>query len=600
MTMVFYKYVNIFIATITLLNLAACRFNFFGKSELEKKIRSDFKEQLIPLPPVPYAETMGRVPKSEEIELGRSLFNDPIVSRNNEVSCSTCHLTNHGFTDGNSLSIGVLGQGGPTGDTVGRTFGKGVLNDRRAFGDDSFGFLAQNKMFRNTLSTVNVAYRMKRDNTDGLFHDGRFGSLFFQTLLPIHTSMEMCGENPVPIKNNPFEPGGIYFKTPVHLTHVNTFDGYEGRDLGQFNAAATEITGVPTFRPNGTLSVPGRNECLAIAIAKIRSVPEYQKKFKAIYDSEVTDQLVSTALTSFIITQVSKRTPYDEFVKGESTLTDEQLKGMAAFFTPLGKTYKYKEETINGAGCFKCHNAPLFGGTGFASLGVRSDRFSILSKPQNITTVKSAFFGRVHLQRGIDPGCHVEGVTVSDDGYAPDIGRANATFKNEDCFKMRVPQLRNVIETYPYFHHGTARGQGELSDDLETRALAALNQVVKYHLRGPIDPKTYSKNLDNPKIFYDDLHQKDYYIPYFNQNFIALDPTDPQHNDVINLFPANLSEVEIKNLIDFIAYGLYDRESVQVGDLGNDLSHPKEVLSGFKPSITRDNGNQTELPPNTK
>lgn len=598
MIMALFRYVKF---SFICLLLSSCSFIFKENKMLETKIRKDFKNNLKELPKVPYLELMGRIPNKEEIELGRQLFNDPIISRNNDVSCATCHLTNHGFGDGNSLSIGPLGIGGPTGDTVGRSFGKGVLSDRRGFGDDSLGHLAQNKMFRNTLSTVNVAYRMRRDNSDGLFHDGRFGSLLFQTLLPIHTPMEICGENPVPTKDNPFAPGTLWFKSPVHLKHVNTFDANEGRDLGEFHGVATDIIGIPTFRPNGTLSIPGRNECLAITIAKIKSVPEYNNQFIKLYGHEVTDNLLSVALTSFLLTHVSKNTPYDQFVKGEDSLSTNQLKGFISFFTPLGASYKVGKDNIPGGGCFKCHDAPMFGGTGYVGLGVRGDKFSPLSKPTNITTASGSFFGKIHLQRGIDPGCHVANITVSNDSYAPDIGRANATFKNEDCFKIRVPVLRNVVETYPYFHHGTARGQGVLSDDLMTRSKAALTDVIKYHLRGPIDPAIYGLSKKASQVYYDELQQKDYFIPINRQNFVSIDLSDPQQNDVLALFPVtNFSEEDISNLVSFISEALYDKKSVVEGDLGNDVSHPKKVLSGFTPSITRDNGNQMEIPPNSE
>ncbi|MFN4122119.1 MAG: cytochrome-c peroxidase [Flavobacteriales bacterium] len=44
----------------------------------------------------------------EGFELGRRLFFDPILSRNNSISCSSCHAQVHAFADhGTSLSFGV-------------------------------------------------------------------------------------------------------------------------------------------------------------------------------------------------------------------------------------------------------------------------------------------------------------------------------------------------------------------------------------------------------------------------------------------------------------------------------------------------------------
>ena len=43
--------------------------------------------------------------------LGRRLFYDPLLSANNEVACATCHIQEHAFSDGDSVSsAGVSGQ----------------------------------------------------------------------------------------------------------------------------------------------------------------------------------------------------------------------------------------------------------------------------------------------------------------------------------------------------------------------------------------------------------------------------------------------------------------------------------------------------------
>jgi cytochrome c peroxidase len=43
-------------------------------------------------------------------ELGKELFFDPILSRNFDISCSSCHLTNLAFTDGLKVSVGTDGR----------------------------------------------------------------------------------------------------------------------------------------------------------------------------------------------------------------------------------------------------------------------------------------------------------------------------------------------------------------------------------------------------------------------------------------------------------------------------------------------------------
>lgn len=49
----------------------------------------------------------------EGVELGRKLFYDPILSKDNTQSCSSCHSQEYGFTDhGNNVSVGVDGIAG--------------------------------------------------------------------------------------------------------------------------------------------------------------------------------------------------------------------------------------------------------------------------------------------------------------------------------------------------------------------------------------------------------------------------------------------------------------------------------------------------------
>ena len=246
---------------------------------------------------------------------------------------------------------------------------------------------------------------------------------------------------------------------------------------------------------------------------------------------------------------------------------------------------------VTGAGCFQCHNAPEFGGHEFFSLGVKSSEKSPLSRALRAFKGNEVFFGRQRLQRGIIPDCHIAEVSVSRQGYAPDIGRASGTFKSDDCFKFRVPVLRNVLQTYPYFHHGTERAQRMNEKNIKKRALQALRNVILYHLRGPIDPVIY-RSTNQEEVFADPWFQKDFFIPHFAQNF-----TGPKKN-ARQAFPVVLEPETLKGLVDFIAFGLLDEGATILGDLGNDVRHPKKVWSGFFPSISRDQGSQLELPPN--
>ena len=44
---------------------------------------------------------------TERWSLGKRLFYDPILSRDNSISCASCHQPERAFTDGNELSVGI-------------------------------------------------------------------------------------------------------------------------------------------------------------------------------------------------------------------------------------------------------------------------------------------------------------------------------------------------------------------------------------------------------------------------------------------------------------------------------------------------------------
>lgn len=573
---------------LALLILFSCRNANKETNELSEIARSDFKPHFKKLPKIDYLTLLGGKPSQAELKLGRMLFNDTILSRNNDVSCATCHLANHGFADGNDLTVGSLGAGGPNGNNVGRRQFEGALSTNRHFGDDGTHFKATRRMFRNSLSTINVAYRVNPKTDSGLLWDGRFGDLLFQILLPIHTPEELCGYNPLPLKGeNIFKEGGALFDKPVAIEHSHFVDGYSGANKNLFNFKKVSIKGIPRFRENGQLTIPNRNECMALAIAKIRSVPAYRSLFKAAYNSEkVTDHRIASALAAFVMTHVSKNTKFDQFIKGENVLSVSQLKGMSQFFTPYGKEYEFGGEKLKGMGCVSCHTPPTFDSHRFETLGVVSHAGSSLARPQFVSG-GSGFFNKERGQRGTPPECHIEGKTfLSDSRYAPDIGRAQASFKKEDCFKFRVPTLRNVLSSYPYFHHGTEKAQSLPANSVQERANMALKNAIRYHLRGPYLPEIITKGRYRNN-FFDDLFQRDLLIPYYSLNFGFT--ADKIRND--------FSDKEVDYIHDFVANALYDKDSTVFGDMGNDVSHPHRVPSGFSPSITRDHGHQFELMP---
>ena len=88
----------------------------------------------------------------EGVALGRMLFFDPVLSRDSSISCSSCHLPEMSFTDGNALSKGVAG-----------------LEGRRS-----------------AMNLLDIAFHHA-----GLFWDGRSPTLEEQALHPVTDPLEM-------------------------------------------------------------------------------------------------------------------------------------------------------------------------------------------------------------------------------------------------------------------------------------------------------------------------------------------------------------------------------------------------------------------------
>lgn len=94
--------------------------------------------------------------------LGRVLFYDKHLSRNDSISCASCHLQQHAFADPRQVSVGF--QGGLT--------------------------------RRNAMSLVNLRYSRIRGSSPGFFWDERAATLEDQVLMPIQDKIEMGMELP--------------------------------------------------------------------------------------------------------------------------------------------------------------------------------------------------------------------------------------------------------------------------------------------------------------------------------------------------------------------------------------------------------------------
>ena len=149
---------------------------------------------------------------------------------------------------------------------------------------------------------------------------------------------------------------------------------------------------------------------------EIGKIAGYKKQFDEVFKGEgVTVDNIAKAVSAYERTLVCNDTAYDKYAKGDKKALDEaQKKGLALF---MGK-----------GGCTACHTPPFFSS---AYLLPEGTYFNV--------------------------GTGVEGKAEAD----VDIGRKTVTEKDTDWAAFKVPSLRNVSKTAPYFHDGSRKTLSE-------------------------------------------------------------------------------------------------------------------------------------------
>ena len=140
-----------------------------------------------------------------------------------------------------------------------------------------------------------------------------------------------------------------------------------------------------------------------LAIDLLRSIPQYVQEFKTVFGhNKLTIDEVTVAIAAFEETLVTPNARFDQWLKGDKTaLKNDELAGYKLF---------------KDSGCVACHNGPNLGGNSFQKMGI--------VEPYKTTSTAE--------------------------------GRFAVTGKDADRFNFKVPTLRNVELTYPYFHDGSA------------------------------------------------------------------------------------------------------------------------------------------------
>lgn len=153
----------------------------------------------------------------------------------------------------------------------------------------------------------------------------------------------------------------------------------------------------------------------------------YQKDFSALYpDQGITLPTVTQAIATYEESLITGGSRFDEYLRGNNNvLTPEERNGY----------YLFKMD------CASCHFGPTLGGMSYEKLGTSEDYFA--KRGSALTEV--------------------------------DNGRFNVTHNEADRHVFKVPNLRNVEVTQPYFHDGSA---ATLDEAVRTMATVQLGKSL--------------------------------------------------------------------------------------------------------------------------
>ncbi|MGB7740924.1 MAG: cytochrome c peroxidase [Steroidobacteraceae bacterium] len=160
---------------------------------------------------------------------------------------------------------------------------------------------------------------------------------------------------------------------------------------------------------------------LDAVIGRVRNIPGYKAFFEKAFGTGdvVTMDNVAKAIAAYERTLITPNSAYDKYAKGDAkALTEQQVRGLNTF-ADVGCTSCHQGATFSGP--------PLPAGTGFF--------MKFPTFPDSPYVAKYDFLS--------------------------DTGRASATKSDADKNIWRVPGLRNLEYTAPYFHNGQVHTIGE-------------------------------------------------------------------------------------------------------------------------------------------
>ncbi len=160
-------------------------------------------------------------------------------------------------------------------------------------------------------------------------------------------------------------------------------------------------------------------------IVKLQADDTLTQMFLAAYPEGYNDKSITDAIQEFEKTLVTPNSRFDKYLKGDATaLAQNEIEGYELF-----KSYN----------CINCHVGANMGGQSYEKMGLEQDYFAARTADVSELTAQE------------------------------DFGRHKETKLEKDINKFKVPSLRNIALTYPYFHDATVETLEE-----------AVRQMVQY------------------------------------------------------------------------------------------------------------------------
>jgi len=151
-------------------------------------------------------------------------------------------------------------------------------------------------------------------------------------------------------------------------------------------------------------------------VARLKSIPGYAPLFGQAFSGAdpITADNAAKAIAAYERTLITPNSAYDKFAKGDkSALTEQQQRGL---------------NTFAEVGCVACHSGPVFNGQSGQGAGVYF-KFPSTDNP----ALEEQY------------------------GFSKDVGRFEVTKSEADKHFYKVPTLRNIALTAPYFHNGKVK-----------------------------------------------------------------------------------------------------------------------------------------------